>query len=174
MCSLDWRTHQAEVRPGHELVQERLSRSFAVALATGEPPDEGTVWQSSAGRRFSPSLPAIGGLNVHVRAEGRPNQRYALLFRDYLRAHPYSAQAYETLKSHLAALLPHDSGRYADVKDAGCDLIYFAAEEWARTIGWTSELPSLPESQLGGAHSQDVFAGRIELSSSFDSCQGGA
>lgn len=26
--------------------------------------------------------------NLHVRSEGRPNQRYALLFRDYLRAHP--------------------------------------------------------------------------------------
>lgn len=26
--------------------------------------------------------------NVHVRIAGNPNQRYALLFRDYLRSHP--------------------------------------------------------------------------------------
>ena len=75
-------------------------------------------------------------VNLHVRVEGRPNQRYALLFRDYLRAHPTSAQAYETLKRQLAALLRHDSDRYADVKEAGCDLIYLAAEEWAPTVGW--------------------------------------
>lgn len=32
--------------------------------------------------------------NVHVRVEGAANQRYALLFRDYLRAHPGSAATY--------------------------------------------------------------------------------
>jgi GrpB-like predicted nucleotidyltransferase (UPF0157 family) len=80
-----------------------------------------------------------------VRVEGRPNQRYALLFRDYLRAHPASSQAYETLKRQLAALLPRDSDRYADVKDAGCDLIYLAAEEWAPTVGWRPEPPSTSE-----------------------------
>jgi GrpB-like predicted nucleotidyltransferase (UPF0157 family) len=78
-------------------------------------------------------------VNLHVRVEGRSNQRYALLFRDYLRAHPPSARAYETLKRHLAALLPHDLDRYADAKDGGCDLIYFAAEEWAQAVGWRPE-----------------------------------
>jgi GrpB-like predicted nucleotidyltransferase (UPF0157 family) len=78
-------------------------------------------------------------VNLHVRVEGRLNQRYALLFRDYLRTHPTSAQAYETLKRQLAALLRHDSDRYADVKKAGCDLIYLAAEEWAPTVGWRPE-----------------------------------
>jgi GrpB-like predicted nucleotidyltransferase (UPF0157 family) len=71
-----------------------------------------------------------------VRVLGQENQRYALLFRDYLRAHPDSASAYRTLKKDLALLLHNDSGRYADVKDAACDLIFFAAEVWADTIGW--------------------------------------
>jgi GrpB-like predicted nucleotidyltransferase (UPF0157 family) len=43
--------------------------------------------------------------NFHVRVEGRPNQRYALLFRDYLREHPRSAEAYAELKRRLAAEL---------------------------------------------------------------------
>jgi GrpB-like predicted nucleotidyltransferase (UPF0157 family) len=30
-----------------------------------------------------------------VRVAGWPNQRYALLYRDYLRAHPRAAGAYE-------------------------------------------------------------------------------
>ena len=74
--------------------------------------------------------------NVHIRVQGWPNQRYALLFRDYLRAHPEMAEAYARLKRHLAGLLPDDSGRYADVKDPACDLIYLAAEQWAAAGGW--------------------------------------
>jgi GrpB-like predicted nucleotidyltransferase (UPF0157 family) len=73
--------------------------------------------------------------NLHVRVAGRPNQRYPLLFRDYLRAHPDSAAAYATLKRALAAL-GIDRGVYADVKDPACDLIFIAAEDWAAQTGW--------------------------------------
>jgi GrpB-like predicted nucleotidyltransferase (UPF0157 family) len=73
--------------------------------------------------------------NVHVRVDGRANQRYALLFRDYLRAHPASADAYAELKRRLAAEL-RNVAVYADVKDPACDLIIVAAEDWARTTGW--------------------------------------
>lgn len=73
--------------------------------------------------------------NTHVRAAGRANQRYALLFRDYLRAHPAASAAYGELKRRLA---PHfdDTGAYADVKDPACDLIMVAAEAWAAQTGW--------------------------------------
>ena len=40
--------------------------------------------------------------NLHVRIDGRANQRYPLLFRDYLRTHPASAAAYAELKRRLA------------------------------------------------------------------------
>ncbi len=73
--------------------------------------------------------------NLHVRVAGRPNQRYPLLFRDYLRAHPDSAAAYATLKRALAAL-GIDRGVYADLKDPACDLIFIAAEDWASQTGW--------------------------------------
>lgn len=74
--------------------------------------------------------------NVHVRVEDKPNQRYPLLFRDYLRAHPASAEAYARLKLELARILD-DIGTYADVKDPACDLIAIAAEDWARATGWS-------------------------------------
>jgi len=80
--------------------------------------------------------PASGRANVHVRVDGRPNQRYPLLFRDYLRTHPEAAKAYEDLKRGLARHLP-DTGTYADVKDPACDLIAIAAEAWAAETGWT-------------------------------------
>ena len=43
--------------------------------------------------------------HTHVRVQGRANQRYALLFRDYLRAHPAIAEAYAELKRRLAQSL---------------------------------------------------------------------
>lgn len=81
--------------------------------------------------------PATGRpVNVHVRVAGNPNQRYPLLFRDYLRGHPDAAEAYARLKRGLADL-GIDAGAYTDVKDPACDLIFIAAEAWAEQIGWT-------------------------------------
>jgi GrpB-like predicted nucleotidyltransferase (UPF0157 family) len=74
-------------------------------------------------------------INVHVRQSGRPNQRYALLFRDYLVAHPSAAAAYGELKQRLAGSLASEDA-YADVKDPAVDLIYFAAQEWAIHSHW--------------------------------------
>jgi GrpB-like predicted nucleotidyltransferase (UPF0157 family) len=73
--------------------------------------------------------------NLHVRVAGRPNQRYALLFRDYLRTHPASAEAYAELKRRLADNLA-DPDTYPDVKDPAVDLIYFAAEDWTAATSW--------------------------------------
>jgi len=74
--------------------------------------------------------------NVHVRRAGSANERYALLFRDYLRAHPLVALAYAELKRRLRASLA-DVANYADVKDPAVDLIYLAAEQWASATSWT-------------------------------------
>jgi GrpB-like predicted nucleotidyltransferase (UPF0157 family) len=73
--------------------------------------------------------------NLHVRVDGRLNQRYALLFRDYLRAHPATAQAYAELKRRLAQNLA-DPDTYPEVKDPAVDLIYLAAEDWASATNW--------------------------------------
>ena len=74
-------------------------------------------------------------MHLHVRALGQPNQRYPLLFRDYLRAHPATAEAYAELKRRLAEHMP-DTMTYADVKDPAVDLIALAAEDWAAAEGW--------------------------------------
>ncbi|NJS13810.1 MAG: GrpB family protein [Sphingopyxis sp.] len=75
--------------------------------------------------------------NIHMRVEGRANQRYALLFRDYLRAQPLAAQAYAQVKLALARRHADDVEFYYDVKDPVCDIIMAGAEEWARYTGWT-------------------------------------
>ena len=73
--------------------------------------------------------------HVHVRLPGRANQRYPLLFRDYLRAHPATAEAYARLKRMLSEHLA-DPFMYPEVKDPAVDLIYLAAEEWAQQTNW--------------------------------------
>ncbi|MEO2219576.1 GrpB family protein [Chromobacterium vaccinii] len=74
-------------------------------------------------------------VHIHIRRAGAANQRYALLFRDYLRAHPAMSAAYGELKRRLAARLA-DPDSYPDVKDPAVDLIYLAAEQWAAQTGW--------------------------------------
>jgi len=74
--------------------------------------------------------------HVHVRIDGNFNQRYALLFRDYLRANAAAAEAYAQIKCSLAAIVGDDRDAYYAVKDPVCDLIIGAAEIWAATAGW--------------------------------------
>ena len=79
--------------------------------------------------------------NIHFRAQGAFNQRYPLLCRDYLRAHPLAAAAYQTIKQELAARFPQDADSYYAIKDPVFDLIMAGAEAWARATGWTEPAP---------------------------------
>jgi Uncharacterized conserved protein len=74
--------------------------------------------------------------HLHIRALGRPNQRYPILFRDYLRAHPVASAAYALIKMNLSRRHPDDVEFYYDIKDPLCDIVIDAAEEWARVTGW--------------------------------------
>lgn len=76
-------------------------------------------------------------VHVHIRIDGRPNQRYPLLFRDYLRASPQAAASYDLIKRELAARHSEDVDAYYAVKDPVCDLIIDAAEEWAKRTRWS-------------------------------------
>jgi GrpB-like predicted nucleotidyltransferase (UPF0157 family) len=73
--------------------------------------------------------------NMHVRIAGNPNQRYALLFRDYLRTHPHSARSVELIKRELVKRHAEDEDTYYDIKDPVYDLIWNAAQDWARQTG---------------------------------------
>ena len=75
--------------------------------------------------------------HIHMRIEGRANQRYALLFRDYLRATPLAAQAYAQIKVALSKKDNEDVEFYYDVKDPVCDIIMAGAEDRASRTGWT-------------------------------------
>ena len=94
-----------------------------------EDPEQWSKWfynQRGDGRR----------VNLHVRVAGRANQRYAVLFRDYLRANPAMADAYGQVKLALAAHHADDVEAYYAIKDPVCDVIMGGAEGWAATTGW--------------------------------------
>lgn len=73
--------------------------------------------------------------HIHVRRDGCANQRYPLLFRDFLIATPAMARAYAETKRRLAANLA-DPSTYPEVKDPIVDLIYLAALDWAERTSW--------------------------------------
>jgi GrpB-like predicted nucleotidyltransferase (UPF0157 family) len=112
---------------GYTLVPE-IVRDHRPPGATG--PDSN--WE----KRFARPPAGQRPTNVHVRVLGRPNQRYALLFRAYLRAHPAAAAAYANVKRQLAAYHPDDIQAYVEIKDPVCDVIMCAAEQWAAVTGW--------------------------------------
>lgn len=85
---------------------------------------------------------ANGRVQVHVRELGRRNQRYALLFRDYLRANDRARDAYGAFKLQIAEMVGHLSqpggtGAYLDLKDPVFDLIADSAEKWAEASNWS-------------------------------------
>ncbi len=69
--------------------------------------------------------------NVHVRAEGQANERYALLFREYLRANDRARDAWAEFKLRLASRFRNDLAAYGHLKDPATDVLMVAAEEWA-------------------------------------------
>lgn len=80
-------------------------------------------------RRHGPEV------NLHIRRIDAPNARLALLFRDWLRAHPQEARAYGEFKRRLAAATP-DVEQYSDIKDPVVHMIAATAARWARQTGW--------------------------------------
>ena len=75
--------------------------------------------------------------NLHVREKGRFNQRYPLLCRDYLRAHPVAAGAYAQIKQRLARRFPTDEEAYYEIKDPVFDIIMEGANDWAENTNWS-------------------------------------
>jgi GrpB-like predicted nucleotidyltransferase (UPF0157 family) len=104
-------------------------RGDHVPAGSGDSPDR---W---AKRYWSRRQHSGDDANLHVRRVGSPNERLALLFRDWFRAHPEAVPGYAAFKQTLAAHLPDIEG-YTDVKDPVVDLVIGIAADWAADTGW--------------------------------------
>jgi GrpB-like predicted nucleotidyltransferase (UPF0157 family) len=74
--------------------------------------------------------------NVHIRRADGPNARYALLFRDYLRADESARRAWGAFKQRLAQSVP-DLFDYGQIKAPATDILMKAANQWATRTNWT-------------------------------------
>ena len=74
--------------------------------------------------------------NIHIRKYEAENQKYALLFRDFLRANQTPALAYQKLKQELTRYYPQDRIAYCEIKDPVCDLVMIQAQSWKDETNW--------------------------------------
>ena len=89
-------------------------------------------------KRFHGNCDPGVAVHLHVREVGSPGWRWALLFRDWLRAEPAAREEYAAVKRGVEArrLSMED---YAEAKEPWFDGIHERLEVWARESGWTPE-----------------------------------
>lgn len=92
-------------------------------------------------KRYFREAPKQRRTHLHVRRAGSFGEQFALLFRDFMRAHPEVAQQYGTLKVELARRYPRveDRHAYTVAKSPFIWGVMVQADEWAQQIGWLPE-----------------------------------
>jgi dephospho-CoA kinase len=85
---------------------------------------------------FAPPVGARS-CNVQVRQREEPNARYALLFRDFLRADEHSRRTWGAFKQRLAQSVP-ELAAYGQIKAPATEILMTAAERWAVDTAWSS------------------------------------
>jgi dephospho-CoA kinase len=98
---------------------------------TSDTPHEGdpTLWRKRIHGAADPGRPA----RIHLRVDGWPNQQFALLFSEWLKADPAARKEYLAVK-RKALTAPH----YTEAKEPWVDDAYRRAREWAEATGWLS------------------------------------
>lgn len=87
-------------------------------------------------KRYFRESPGQRRTHIHVRRAGSFSQQYALLFRDYLRAHEDAAKQYADVKRQCAAEHSHDRAAYVEAKAFFVWELIRRADGWAQRIGW--------------------------------------
>jgi GrpB-like predicted nucleotidyltransferase (UPF0157 family) len=87
-------------------------------------------------KRYFREPPGRSRTHVHVRRAGSFSEQWALLFRDYLRAHPEVAAEYGALKRRLASRHRDDRRAYTAAKEPFSWELIRRADGWAQAQGW--------------------------------------
>jgi len=88
-------------------------------------------------KRYFREKPGSPRTHIHVREDGSWSQQCALLFRDYLRAHPDACAEYATAKRKFAAAFRDDRTAYVEAKEPVVWAILRRASAWSQRVGWT-------------------------------------
>jgi GrpB-like predicted nucleotidyltransferase (UPF0157 family) len=87
-------------------------------------------------KRYFREPPGRRRTHVHVRRAGSFSEQWALLFRDYLRAHREVAAEYAAVKRRLAVRFRDDRHAYTDAKVPFLWEVIRKADQWAQVRGW--------------------------------------
>ena len=87
-------------------------------------------------KRYFREKPGERRTHIHVRQTGSLSEQLALLFRDYMRAHPQEAQAYAELKKRLAIAYRDDRYDYTEAKAPFIWEAMRRASDWSQMTGW--------------------------------------
>jgi dephospho-CoA kinase len=96
---------------------------------TTDTPHEGdpALWRKRIHGAADPGRPA----RVYLRVDGSPNQQFALLFTDWLRANPAVREEYLAIKRQAL-----EASDYPEAKEPWFAEAYGRAQEWAGSTGW--------------------------------------
>jgi len=94
--------------------------------------DDPALWRKRIHASGDPGRPT----NVHIRVDGWPNQQFALLFVDWLRANPDERADYLSVKRAAEKAGGPDIAAYVEAKEPWFLDAYRRAWEWADTTGW--------------------------------------
>jgi GrpB-like predicted nucleotidyltransferase (UPF0157 family) len=92
-------------------------------------------------KRYFREPPGSRRTHIHVHQAGSWAEQMALLFRDYLRAHPDDAQRYAALKAQLAERYWDDREGYTEAKGPFIWEILARADHWGQETGWEPGAP---------------------------------
>jgi GrpB-like predicted nucleotidyltransferase (UPF0157 family) len=87
-------------------------------------------------KRYFREPPGRRRTHVHVRQAGSFSEQWALLFRDYLRAHHEVAAENEAVKRRLALRFRNDRHGYTNAKVPFLWEVIRRADDWAQARGW--------------------------------------
>jgi len=89
-------------------------------------------------KRYFREAPGTRRTHLHVRLLGSWAEQHALLFRDYLRAHPDNAARYAAVKRALARRYRADRHAYTEGKGEIIWEITARAHAWHMAMGWVA------------------------------------
>jgi GrpB-like predicted nucleotidyltransferase (UPF0157 family) len=87
-------------------------------------------------KRYFREAPGTRRTHIHVRRAGSWAEQFALLFRDFLRAHPEDRDRYAELKRGLARELRDDRQAYTEAKVPFIWEMMSRADRWSQDVGW--------------------------------------
>lgn len=87
-------------------------------------------------KRYFREAPGQPRTHIHVRPYGSWAEQFALLFRDFLRAHRAEAGRYQALKYELAARYGEDREGYTTAKGPFIWEVIQLADRWSQEVGW--------------------------------------